>query len=155
MKGFAEFLSVALLVAHVTSQDQNCVDEALSCDDPVPTIYKLGDQSCACNSPAQAGAFKYLGGKVQVCLGSEWKTIEFEEADYGTEKNPGLSCKDIKDKASGRQLNNGVFWIRLQGKYNVLLHSQLWTLFRVKFFHPFGLKIEGQFIIKRCYTKML
>ena len=118
MKGFAEFLSVALLVAHVRSQ--NCVDETLSCDDPVPTIYKLGDQSCACNSPTHAGALKYVNDKVQVCLGSEWKTIQFEENyEYGTEKNPGSSCKDIKDKSSGKQLNNGVFWIRLQGKYNV------------------------------------
>ena len=110
------------------------MEETLSCDVPVPTIYKLGDQNCSCISPAHAGAFKYVNGKVQVCLGSEWKTIQFQEnGEYGTEKNPGLSCKDIKDKASGKQLNNGVFWIRLQGKYNVLLHSQIWTLFRVKF----------------------
>ena len=114
MKRFSQILCVAFLVAQV--RGQNCVEEALNCDDPVPTIFKLGDQSCACNSAGHAGALKFLNGKVQVCLGNEWKTFQFvEDIEYGTEKNPGSSCKDIKDKAVGKQLSNGVFWIKLQG----------------------------------------
>ena len=36
--------------------------------------------------------------------------------DYGMEDNPGYSCKDILDN-SADQLNDGVYWIRLQGKW--------------------------------------
>ncbi|KAL9952123.1 hypothetical protein ACROYT_G039332 [Oculina patagonica] len=90
-----------------------CVEETLDCNEPVPTIFKLGDQSCACNSAAHAGALKYTNGKIYVCLGSKWKTVVLED-EYGTKDHPGLSCKDILNKA-GQQLSNGVFWIHLQG----------------------------------------
>ena len=89
------------------------MDETLNCNQPVPTIYKLGDQSCDCDSPDHAGALKYAHGTVYLCVGNEWKVIGFEA--YGAEYNPGLSCKDILTKA-GRQLSNGVYWIHLQGK---------------------------------------
>ena len=104
-------LSLALLAVSVLCQD--CVDVTLDCNQPVPTIFKLGDASCACNKPEHAGALKYDSGKVYVCLGSEWKVIQFE-ASYGSETNPGYSCKDILNKA-GKQLNDGVYWIRLPG----------------------------------------
>jgi len=91
------------------------VDETLDCNQPVPTIYKLGDASCACDRAEHAGALKYANGKVYVCLGSEWKSLQFQESYvYGTENNPGYSCKDILDKA-GQQLSDGVFWIHLRG----------------------------------------
>lgn len=111
MNGFVRILSVAFFVARVSSQ--NCVPETLNCNQPVPTIYKLGDQSCECNSAAHAGALKYANGRVYVCVGNEWKVLGFE--DYGAENNPGLSCKDILTK-SGKQLSNGIFWIHLLGK---------------------------------------
>ena len=107
---FLRTLSLAFLAANVGGQA--CIEETLDCNDPVPTIYKLGDASCPCNSPAHAGALKFSNDKIHVCLGSEWKTLQF--AVYGTEDNPGSSCKDILDKA-GQQLNDGVYWIRLQG----------------------------------------
>ena len=115
MNGLVRILSVAVLVAGVSGQI--CVDETLDCNQPVPTIFKLGDQSCPCNSAAHAGALKYAYGKVYVCLGTTWKTIQFVEDlnAYGTENNPGYSCKDILDN-SEQQLSNGVYWIRLQGK---------------------------------------
>ena len=114
MKRFSQILCLAFFVTQTRSQ--NCVEETLDCDDPVPTIYKLGDQSCACNNAGQAGALKFFNGKVQVCLGDEWKTFQFEEdSEYGTKTNPGSSCKDIKDKAAGKQLSNGVFWMKLHG----------------------------------------
>ena len=113
MNGFVGILSVFFLAAPVISQI--CVEETLDCNQPVPTIYKLGDQSCDCNSAAHAGALKYANGNIYVCLGSKWKTVLLED-DYGTESNPGYSCKDILSRA-GHQLNNGVFWIRLQGKW--------------------------------------
>ena len=59
-------------------------------------------------------------------MGNEWKTFQFvEDIEYGTEKNPGSSCKDIKDKAVGKQLSNGVFWIKLQGLVKI---SDLFSL---------------------------
>ena len=114
MNVFLYVLSLTLLAASV--RGQNCVDETLDCNQPVPTIYKLGDASCACDRAEHAGALKYANGKVYVCLGSEWKSLQFQESYvYGTENNPGYSCKDILDKA-GQQLSDGVFWIHLRGK---------------------------------------
>ena len=104
-------LSLAWLAVSVLGQD--CVDVTLDCNQPVPTIFKLGNASCACNRPEHAGALKYDSGKVHVCLGNEWKVIQFEES-YGSETNPGYSCEDILNKA-GKQLNDGVYWIRLPG----------------------------------------
>ena len=114
MNGFVRILSTAFLVAQL--RGQLCVEETLNCDDPVPTIFKLGDASCLCNDAAHAGALKYANGKVQLCVGTEWKTFRFE-GDYGTEStNPGTSCKDILNRA-GKQLSNGVYWIRVgEGK---------------------------------------
>ena len=113
MNGFVRILSIVFLVARVRGQE--CVEETLNCDDPVPTIFKLGDAACPCNNAAHAGALKYDNGKVYLCMGTEWKTFLLE-ADYGTGRtNPGTSCKDILDRA-GKQLSNAVYWIRLEGK---------------------------------------
>ena len=113
MKMLTSFRILSLAWFAVSVLGQECVDVTLDCNQPVPTIYKLGDASCACNRPEHAGALKYDSGKVHVCVGSEWKAIQFEES-YGSETNPGYSCKDILNKA-GAQLNDGVYWIRLPG----------------------------------------
>ncbi|KAL9952121.1 hypothetical protein ACROYT_G039330 [Oculina patagonica] len=115
MNGFVQIVSVAFLVVRVMRvSSQNCVDVSYNCNDnPVPTIFKLGDQSCACNSATHAGALKYANGIMYICLGNKWKTVLLED-DYGTQRNPGYSCKDILNK-TGQQLSNGVFWIHLQG----------------------------------------
>ncbi|XP_068748630.1 uncharacterized protein [Montipora capricornis] len=112
MKYFLGILCLALLAAKVRAQI--CVEETLDCNQPVPTIFKLGDASCHCNDAAHAGSIRYANGKVQVCLGTEWKTVQYTSA-YGTERNPGYSCKDILDNSAGQQLNDGVYWIRLRG----------------------------------------
>ncbi|KAL9952124.1 hypothetical protein ACROYT_G039333 [Oculina patagonica] len=109
-----------------------CVEETLDCNQKVPTIFKLGDQSCACNRPAHAGALKYTNGKIYVCLGSKWKTVVLED-EYGTENIPGLSCKDILNKAGQHELSNGVYWIHLQGSQDSFpvycdMASGGWTL---------------------------
>lgn len=110
MNGFLRILSIHFLVAGV--RGQLCVEETLNCDDPVPTIFKLGDASCQCNDASQAGALKYTNGRVFLCVGTEWKTFTLE-GDYGKQSsNPGTSCKDILDRAgAGQQLSNGVYWI--------------------------------------------
>ena len=111
-------LSLFVFVTLIVS-GQICVEETLDCRDPVSTVFKLGNASCACNNSAHAGALKYFKGEVYVCLGSEWKIIHLQETtDYahGTPENPGSSCKDIHDKA-GQQLSDGVFWIRLLGNF--------------------------------------
>ena len=78
MNGFVRVFSLAFLLANTRSQI--CVDETLDCNQPVPTIFKLGDASCPCDRAEHAGALKYENGKVFVCLGSEWKTVSFEES---------------------------------------------------------------------------
>lgn len=105
----------AFLVAGMRAQI--CVEETLDCNQPVPTIFKLGDASCPCNKADHAGAIKYANGKVYVCLGTEWKALQFENnSTYGTENNPAYSCKDILDNAGpGQQHTDGVYWIRLRG----------------------------------------
>ena len=115
MKVVLQTLSLAFLAASVSGQV--CVEETLDCNEPIPGILKLGNTSCSCNNPAHAGSLKYVNGAVYVCLSSEWKSVRsLETMDfYGTEKNPGFSCKDIQDKA-GQQLSDGVYWIRLRGK---------------------------------------
>ena len=119
MNRFVQTLGLAFLAASVCAQ--NCVEETLDCNGPVTSIYKLGDASCACNRAEHAGALKYDNVKVSVCLGSDWKTVQFEENHaYGTEINPGYSCKDILDKAE-QPLSNGVFWIRLRGNCEMCL----------------------------------
>ena len=115
MKMLTSFRILSLAWFAVSVLGQECVDVTLDCNQPVPTIYKLGDASCVCNRPEHAGALKYDSGKVHVCLGSEWKALQFEES-YGSETNPGYSCKDILNKA-GTQLNDSVYWIRLPGTY--------------------------------------
>ncbi len=115
MNCFVRILSVAFLVARVSGQTvQVCVEETLDCSASVSTIFMVRDQSCACNSAAHAGVLKYANGTLYICMGSKWKAVRLI-GDYGTEFNPGLSCKDILNKA-GQQLSNGVFWIHLQGK---------------------------------------
>lgn len=114
MNGFVRILSIVFLVARV--RGQVCVEETYNCDDEVPTIFKLGDAACPCNNAAHAGALKYVNGKVYLCVGTEWKTFLLEN-DYGMKStNPGTSCKDILNRA-GNQLKNGVYWIRLGGKW--------------------------------------
>ena len=112
MTAFLHALSLTLLAASVSGQ--NCVEKTLACNETAPTIYKLSAASCACNQYDQAGSLKYDNGKVYVCWGKEWKSIQLQ-GSYGTENNPGYSCKDILDKA-GQQLSDGVFWIHLRGK---------------------------------------
>ena len=109
---FITFSFVFLLAESVNGQ--SCVEETLDCDEPVPTVFRLADAFCECNDPAHAGALKYVNGSVYVCLGNEWKTVQLK-GTYGTQDNPGTSCKDILDNAM-QQLSDGIFWIRLRGK---------------------------------------
>ena len=113
-------LQTTLFLAALASvvNGQLCVPETLNCNDVLPTIFKIGDQSCACDSKAHDGALKYFNGKLFVCLNSEWKALHLSEInEYGTEHNPGSSCKDILEKADGKYLSDGVYWIgiRLSG----------------------------------------
>ncbi|XP_015763566.1 PREDICTED: uncharacterized protein LOC107342580 isoform X2 [Acropora digitifera] len=91
---------------------QLCVPETLDCNEVLPTIYKMGDGSCACDSKAHDGALKYSNGKLFLCLNSEWKALRMTGVqEYGTELNAGSSCKDILEKADGKHLSDGVYWI--------------------------------------------
>ena len=116
--------SLALLLASACSQ---IFAREFDCNRPLPFIFTLGNASCPCDRAEHTGELKYENGKVSVCLGSEWKTFPFEESyAYGTENNPGYSCKDILENA-GQQPSDGVYWIRLRGKPAVLI---LYLLFK-------------------------
>ena len=47
MNYFLEFFVFALLVARMRAQI--CFEETLDCNEPVPTIFKLGEASSPCN----------------------------------------------------------------------------------------------------------
>ena len=79
------------------------------------TIIKVGSHSCGCQANG-AGKLKFDNGKIFVCTGSEWKTLQYEE--YGVKTLPGYSCKDIKDNAN--QSANGIYWITLDCKIKFL-----------------------------------
>ena len=117
-------LSLVVLLAAVVS-GQLCVPETLNCHEVIPTIFKLGDGSCACGSKAHDGALKYDKGELYLCLNGKWKAFELKETHkFGTELNPGASCKDILDRADGKHLSDGVYWIRLAGNLkNTILTS--------------------------------
>ncbi|KAK2567638.1 hypothetical protein P5673_008490, partial [Acropora cervicornis] len=94
-----------------------CVDETLDCRDPVSSIFKIGKDSCACDNDRHAGALKFVDGKLMVCLGDRWAELNPTVDDaYGTEFNPGESCKDIKNKLGGSP-SDGVYWIKLPSAY--------------------------------------
>ncbi|XP_015747573.1 PREDICTED: uncharacterized protein LOC107327342 isoform X2 [Acropora digitifera] len=63
-----------------------------------------------------AGALKFVDGKLMVCLGDRWAEVNPKVDDdayaYGTEFNPGESCKDLKNKLGGSP-SDGVYWIKL------------------------------------------
>ena len=68
---------------------------------------------CTCK-PKTAGLLKFADGKLVVCDGSEWKTLQMETA-VGSRENPGYSCKDILDNDD--KAADGVYWITLTGKF--------------------------------------
>lgn len=116
-------LAITVLVFSTKSvSSRKCVEEILYCGDPVSGIFKIGNFPC-CYKAEHAGALKFLSGKLYICLGNKWATFEFEKLFvYGTEFNPGYSCKDIQDRA-GKRLSDGIYWIRLRGIKNSWIFS--------------------------------
>ncbi|XP_015763571.1 PREDICTED: uncharacterized protein LOC107342583 isoform X2 [Acropora digitifera] len=112
-------LAITVFVFSTKSvSSRKCVEEILYCGDPVSGIFKIGNFPC-CYKAEHAGALKFLSGKLYICLGNKWATFEFEKLFvYGTEFNPGYSCKDIQDRA-GKRLSDGIYWIRLRGGQTV------------------------------------
>lgn len=70
---------------------------------------KVSANGCECNEK-RAGVLKLADKKLFMCDGGEWKALQYEQP-YGSRKNPGYSCKDIKEDAA--QATDGVYWIRL------------------------------------------
>ena len=110
---FAIVLSFAS-ASHDQPQDCGCGDIA-----QYPLVYpvftsKVGQYNCSCQ-PKRAGQLKFADGKLFVCTGTEWKAVQYEQSvSYGSESNPGSSCKDIKSKTP--TLSDGIYWITLNGK---------------------------------------
>ena len=76
-------------------------------------VFKIGQHNCDCQ-PKRAGQVKFSAGKVFVCDGNQWKALQYE-IPYGSRRNPGFSCEDIK--ADLKQAANGIYWITLSGKF--------------------------------------
>ena len=75
---------------------------------------KVREHNCDC-TPKNAGVLKLADGKLLLCDGNEYKTLQFEEP-RGSEGNPGFSCKDILD--NGGQTTDGVNYITLTGNFS-------------------------------------
>ena len=71
--------------------------------------------SCECE-PKSTGLLQMSGGKLIVCDGSEWKTLQFEIPLGSSSDNPGYSCKHILDK--DKRAADGVYWITLTCKFH-------------------------------------
>ncbi|KAK2567288.1 hypothetical protein P5673_008079 [Acropora cervicornis] len=117
MKVFLKILPVTLLTEVVCGQF--CTKETLDCSKAVPAITKLGSHSCACDNEMHSGALKFDKGNLYVCLEKKWERIKLISSalnplkDYGFhQENPGRSCNDILDKAGGKMLKNGIYWIK-------------------------------------------
>ena len=133
------YQSFALVVLVAVVCGQYCVEETLDCSKDVPLVLKLGKDSCACNREEHAGALKYANNSLYVCLGDKWSAIRLKKLyPYGTENNPGLSCKDIRDKSAEKHLSDGVYWLRNRGKIvfcnQLLTSSPLCVVVNVCFF---------------------
>ncbi|XP_029197146.2 uncharacterized protein LOC114962351 isoform X2 [Acropora millepora] len=108
-------LSVFVFLTKFVS-GQICVDETLDCTDTVSSIFKIGKDSCACDSDQHAGALKFVDGQLRVCLGNRWAKAQWKpKVDdayiYGTEFYPGKSCKNIRENITG-PLADGIYWIK-------------------------------------------
>ena len=74
------------------------------------------DQGVNCDCPADLkGQLKIYRGKIFVCTGSRWSLY----GNYGDKSHPGSSCKDIKDR-KGEESANGIYWIKLKGRTQIL-----------------------------------
>ncbi|KAK2567648.1 hypothetical protein P5673_008501 [Acropora cervicornis] len=98
------------------SRGQICVDETLDCTDTVSSIFKIGKDSCDCDSDQHTGALKFVDGQLRVCLGNRWAKAQWKPKvddayGYGTEFYPGKSCKDIKKNLTGSPAD-GIYWIK-------------------------------------------
>lgn len=71
-------------------------------------------KSCECK-PKSAGLLKMSGGKLVVCDGSGWKTLQFATPLGSSSDNPGHSCKHIL--GNDKQAADGVYWITLTCKF--------------------------------------
>ncbi|XP_044162689.1 uncharacterized protein LOC114962356 isoform X2 [Acropora millepora] len=67
-----------------------------------------------------SGALKFDKGNLYVCWEKKWEPVKLipsalnPSRDYGFhQENPGRSCNDIKAKAGGKKLENGIYWIRI------------------------------------------
>jgi len=108
-------LSVFVFLTKFVS-GQICVDETLDCTDTVSSIFKIGKDSCDCDSDQHAGALKFVDGQLRVCLGNRWAKAQWKPKvddayGYGTEFYPGKSCKDIKKNLTGSPAD-GIYWIK-------------------------------------------
>ena len=78
--------------------------------DGCPSL-QVSEHNCICE-PTTAGQLKFAEGNLLVCDGYDWNTLQYEPPAYGSKKNPGSSCQDIK--TNEQEAANGVYWIALQ-----------------------------------------
>ena len=85
------------------------------CDysDTYYNVFKVGKHNCECN-PRRAGQIKFENNKIQVCVGDQWKSLQYELPQLGNRSNPAVSCEEIK--ANRRCSKSGIYWITLKGK---------------------------------------
>ena len=65
--------------------------------------------------PKSEGLLRMSSGKLVVCDGSGWKTLQFAIPLGSSSDNPGYSCKHILD--NDKEAADGVYWITLTCKF--------------------------------------
>ena len=105
-------------------------------------------ESCECE-PTSAGLLKMSGGKLVVCDGSEWKTLQFEIPLGSSSDNPGYSCKHILD--NGKQAADGVYWITLTCKF----HWKRWLQHFWALIHVFKLTKDRSALREKPYQNSI
>jgi hypothetical protein len=84
---------------------------------------RVGNTTVACTS-ANAGAIRFTGAAFEGCNGSQWAPLTGGStgSTLGTQQNPALSCKGIRDAAPTSP--TGMYWLDLDGLGTAFAPSQ-------------------------------
>ena len=80
----------------------------------------VSSNAVCCKQHAGSMRFNAQQKLLEICDGTSWLEVQLVPR-YGSEKNPGTSCKDIlvKNKLKKNNTPDGVHWIRFTGKGNM------------------------------------
>ena len=84
--------------------------------------------NCECQAKS-AGRLKLEDGKLLMCDGSDYKSLQFEmPTPKNSRANPAYSCKEIKDEDS--VADDGIYWLTFKSKIKNIFNFNFWKLFK-------------------------